>query len=699
MMNGVISNKSLDKLLALTLAVACCCPSASAEQDFFDLNLDDLARTDIATLTHTSARLTPAAVSTINQQQILNSGARSLNELLEQYVPGLQLISHNFGFSHLGLRGIMGDRDLKYLLQVNGVTLNQHTIAGAFTERDLALLADIDHIEIVRGAGSAVHGLGAVTMVINIHTINPGKEKEWQSRTRAGAVEKFLSQELSLQDELENGWRYFVYAGISDYQGADPSDALLHFSTSFETQQGDRVVAGEDVSLRVGNDGAQYRDKNAIKVHTSLSGDNWTAWGRYTRGGQEQAICTTNMAEPPLGRAVEGYPDDGSYPAVELGYQQLTIVGEMTQAINNNWNAEYQLSFDSTDYERNITLEPASYGGPRIESHREDEWLARAIAINDGNRTGQYAVGFEWSHEKFGKQSPGYPHEPATSSAGFEDGMPSWSTNRYSLLGEYQYHLQSPWVIYLNGRVDKHVYSDMLISPRAAAVYAPNSRDSYKVMLSRSQRTNDDATLKAAAQQGDKRTEPEVLDSLELRWEHIVGESVKQGVEQNSGQMFALSYFYIDLDVIGYVENGSLASYEKVGNQKQWGIDIEWRYQWQRWTLDSSHEYTRLTDFNLSSGAEQSLITNYPNGYGKNLNNWSSNLTKINLSCQLSTPWAIYSAVQVYWGFDGVKDYSDFLDSGLPPDQQLRDDDQHTIYDSSVYWNIGTRYQPNEQLT
>ncbi len=56
----------------------------------FDLSIEELMTIEIpssATLTGAKPRLVPAAVTMITEEQIQASGARSLNELLDIYVP------------------------------------------------------------------------------------------------------------------------------------------------------------------------------------------------------------------------------------------------------------------------------------------------------------------------------------------------------------------------------------------------------------------------------------------------------------------------------------------------------------------------------------------------------------------------------------------------------------------------------------
>jgi outer membrane receptor for ferrienterochelin and colicin len=82
--------------------------------DLFELSIEELMNVEVestATLTEAKPRLVPAAVTTITAEDIQASGARSLRELLDIYVPNLEWIRHDWETDHLGLRGIIGDRD------------------------------------------------------------------------------------------------------------------------------------------------------------------------------------------------------------------------------------------------------------------------------------------------------------------------------------------------------------------------------------------------------------------------------------------------------------------------------------------------------------------------------------------------------------------------------------------------------------
>jgi len=113
MRKGKIAVKTTKSLLSrgiFVLLILVCCFSfgktASAVEDsqgasgsLLNMSIEDLMNVEIAStasLTKTKARLVPAAVTTITKEQIQESAARSLFELLDIYVPNLQWMHNNW---------------------------------------------------------------------------------------------------------------------------------------------------------------------------------------------------------------------------------------------------------------------------------------------------------------------------------------------------------------------------------------------------------------------------------------------------------------------------------------------------------------------------------------------------------------------------------------------------------------------------
>ena len=88
----------------------------------FDLSYEELAQISVssASLTRIDRPLAPASITYITQKDIEDSGARRLDELLDIMVPNLLLVRHNYGPVHVGIRGLINDRENSYLYIVNG---------------------------------------------------------------------------------------------------------------------------------------------------------------------------------------------------------------------------------------------------------------------------------------------------------------------------------------------------------------------------------------------------------------------------------------------------------------------------------------------------------------------------------------------------------------------------------------------------
>jgi outer membrane receptor protein involved in Fe transport len=560
------------------------------DEGLFDLSIEQLMEVEVdstATLTEAKPRLVPAAVTTITAEQIRDSGARSLFELLDIYVPNLQWWRNHWEPDNLGLRGILSDRDDKYLLLVNGRVMNERTHYGALSERDLVLLSDIHHIDIVRGSGSALYGPGAVSMVINIITYNALTFEGTEVAARLGAFEEFYSTEIKHGQKFDDGdGGIFAYAGIAEYHGADEDDAPQIYGFDFPpTPVGDTPMPqdghpkGEPFTEWSVNDQEAHRGLPPLKFYTELTRSNWNAWARYTRGGQ-QYIWPTGF----LARAPYGWTGSWALPHeyCTYGYQQLTgFIGNNIE-FNENTNLDLAFSYDMFDFENRVHTWIVS-------AHREDKYIGKAILRHDINNQHKIAVGTEVLHGEYGFNSPGWPHVQNTF------GMGRWSTNMYSAFGEHQWTINEQWTTFIGGRIDDHSYTKRMFSPRASVIYTPNKKDTYKLIWARSVRANYEEEMKGTGLHDNR---PEKLDSIELRYER----------QQSEHLDIAASIFnHYNLELIGWSNAESRQTV--VGTLKEWGLELEANYHTDRTYVIISHGYTKMIDFEL---ANPNMVTTDP---------------------------------------------------------------------------------------
>ncbi len=315
-----------------------------------------------------------------------------------------------------------------------------------------------------------------------------------------------------------------------------------------------------------------------------------------------------------------------------------------------------------------------------FDAYRADEYYGKAMLKYDLNNSHKIAAGFEISHDEFGLDSPGWPHEDATTFefgiAGLE--MPRWSTNMYSFVVEDQWKINDQWTSFIGGRIDKNTYTDYMYSPRASLVFTPNEKDTYKLMWAESLRLNNAEIMKIQKMTDAGISDPETLDSIEMRYERAQSKNL---------DLAASVYVHYNFDLIGWSDVD--LSTVNIGTQRDWGFELEASYHTENTRLSISHGFTKLYDFNLDEG-RSTFIAAEPY---ENLANWSNNVTKITAQHKLSDKWTLDSSFREYWGFPGMKDYVEQQNAaGM-------DTGWERSYRSNFYLNAGLQYKPSKNLS
>jgi len=163
-------------ILALTAATLLVCgrPALAehAAEDLFSVSLEDLAAIKVESASRHEEDLmgAPAAITVVTRDDIRHSAAHTLVEVL-QYVVGLDGYTKTRTDMDVIARGMAQDESAKILVLIDGQPVNVAPYGGVQWPTLPLLLDDIERIEVVRGAASAVYGADAVTGVINIMTL------------------------------------------------------------------------------------------------------------------------------------------------------------------------------------------------------------------------------------------------------------------------------------------------------------------------------------------------------------------------------------------------------------------------------------------------------------------------------------------------------------------------------------------------
>ncbi|HEX6428630.1 MAG TPA: TonB-dependent receptor [Niastella sp.] len=142
------------------------------------LSLKELLDVEVISVSKHPEKLTEvaSAIQVITQQDIRNSGAKTLPEAL-RLASNLQVAQINSSQWAISARGFNNSLANKLLVLIDGRTVYTPLYAGVFWDVQNLVLDDIDRIEVISGPGGTLWGVNAVNGVINIITKNSKDSK------------------------------------------------------------------------------------------------------------------------------------------------------------------------------------------------------------------------------------------------------------------------------------------------------------------------------------------------------------------------------------------------------------------------------------------------------------------------------------------------------------------------------------------
>ena len=169
----------------------------------------------------------PTSVSLIDSENIQSDNSATLNESLE-YVPGVNMVG-----SQVNIRGSSGysrGTGSRVLMLIDGFPAL--SADNADVKWDAIPIDQIARVEIIKGAGSALYGTGALGGIINVITRNPTPEPETRFRFLGGRYSRPVHQE----------WRWSSSGRY--YEGTDISHSRQSGNTGFILGAGQKWTNG-----------------------------------------------------------------------------------------------------------------------------------------------------------------------------------------------------------------------------------------------------------------------------------------------------------------------------------------------------------------------------------------------------------------------------------------------------------------------
>jgi len=218
--------KMLRAASAILVAILCLPPAtamAQADPPVSGSSLDELLDVKVsgAAKSDQTARQAPASVTIITSEDIERYGYRTIADVL-MTVRGF-FVSYDRNYTYVGVRGFSRPTDYnnRILLLLDGHTVNENVYGAAQLGSEFPIELDIvDHIEIIRGPGSALYGTGAMLAVVNV-VLKKGSVLNGGRLALGGGSYGRRQGTISAGKELERGPDLVASAFGTDVKGQD----------------------------------------------------------------------------------------------------------------------------------------------------------------------------------------------------------------------------------------------------------------------------------------------------------------------------------------------------------------------------------------------------------------------------------------------------------------------------------------------
>ena len=359
-----------------------------------------------------------ADVTMISQDEIARAGAQSLAELLQRQ-PGVQIVANGGPGATTGvfLRGANANQTL---VLIDGLRVGASS--SGTTAFEAIPLAQIDHIEILRGPAASLYGADAIGGVIQIFTRNGGNA--FAANASAGYGTYNTSQFTAGASGSEGPWRFAVQGGYNQSSGFNAIWNPANFSYNADrdgyhngsgsgslgyTFAPDQVLSAQFLYSRLNaqfDAGADYDDRTITTVQTwSVASRNrlTTFWKSILEAGEssDDSRSQTGFGSSQFKTVQRQYTwqNDCTVPLGALSValtrreERLdTDAGFPVTARNTNAIVGvYQLQYGPNSLQANLRRDDSSqYGGHTSGS------LAYAYTIITGLRaSASYGTGFK----------------------------------------------------------------------------------------------------------------------------------------------------------------------------------------------------------------------------------------------------------------------------------------------------------------
>ncbi len=481
---------ALSLLLNSTPALA---QDSLPNKNLTDMSLEELMSVRIDSVYGASGfeqKLTeaPASVTIITAEDIQRYGYRTLADILRN-VPGFY-VSYDRNYSYLGVRGfgLPGQYNNSIALLVDGHRLNDNIYEGNLIGTDFPVDVDlIERVEVIRGPNSSLYVASAFLGVINVVTTH-GQDVPKLSVAGSGASYGAYQGRVTYGNKLKNGLELLLSGSVYDSHGQD----RLFFQEFGSPATNHGIAANAD------------RDESH-QLFANLSWGGFKLQGVF--GSRDKGIPTA-----PFG-SVFNVTDTQTIDArayLDLGYDRK---------LGRGWNLTSRTSFDEYNNDGTYVYDYSASGGPsRVlnENFAHGKWWGENVTFSKQvSETQRFSAGAEF-RDNFQQDQGNYDLQPLVQY--FSD---SRTSTIFSFYAQDEIRLRKNLILNLGLRYDRYSIFGGTTNPRAALIYDPWEKTTFKFLYGQSFRAPNlfELYYNAPGNEANPSLQPETVKTMELVWE------------------------------------------------------------------------------------------------------------------------------------------------------------------------------------
>jgi outer membrane receptor for ferrienterochelin and colicins len=457
------------------------------------MSLEDLMALDIDSVSGVSGfkqKVTeaPASVTIITAEEIQRYGYRTLADILRN-VRGFY-VSNDRNYSYLGVRGygLPGDYNSRITLLIDGHRLNDNIFDAALIGTEFPLDVDlIDRVEVIRGPNSSLYIASAFLGVINVIT---KRGRNSQKVSVAGSVASYGAYQgrVSYGNQFKNGLELLLSGSFHDSHGQDQL-----FFPQFDTPATNNGIA------------LNADDDESHQFLANLSWGHFTLQGVF--GSRDKGIPTAPFASV--------FNVTGTHTIDGRGYLDLQYDGKL----GSGWSLTNRLYCDQYNNDGTYIYDFSASGGPsRVmnKNFAHGKWWGDEVAFSKQAFARQRLTFGAEFRGNFQQDQGNYDLQP------FVQYFTSYRTsNILSVYAQDEIHLRKNLVLNLGLRYDHYSAFGGTTNPRAALIYSPWEKSTFKLLYGQSFRAPNFFELyyDVPGNEANPSLRPETVKTMELVWE------------------------------------------------------------------------------------------------------------------------------------------------------------------------------------